>query len=102
MSRYSDTIITLDNEDEELEKISERFGIPLIMWDGEEWEQASGPFVGKRPDGFSKCDYDGTDVWIKSGIFPDYSSDRADAIERGQMAFEFANSFESINFERLL
>lgn len=92
--QYSDTILTDDNFDEEIEKLSEIIGIHFNNYDS---------FVTKIDDSFSCQTHEkGFEEWIKCGVYPNKGSDYTQAYQKGYLAYEFGNGFVIFKFETLL
>lgn len=82
-NRYSDVILTDDNFDEEIEKLSEKIGIPFANYDG---------FVKKLDKGFVCQEHDlGFAEWIfvENKCTPGSES----SYQKCQLAYEFGNGF---------
>lgn len=93
--KYSETILTDDNFDDELEKLLNTIGECGIEWD---------TFVDKLDDSFEKQENDlGFEEWIKTtkGLHMDISAMHAgisQACKEGKIAYEFGNGFIILNF----
>lgn len=92
--KYSNTILTDDNFDEEIEKLSEIIGIHFNNCDG---------FTEKLTDSFSCQTHEkGFEEWIMSGVYPSAGSACGDAYQKGYLAYEFGNGFAIFKLEILL
>lgn len=97
--KYSETILTDDNFDDELEKLLSTIGNYGIEYDG---------FVDKLDDSFEKQENDlGFEEWIKitKGLHMDISAMHAgisQACKEGKIAYEFGNGFIILNFVDVL
>lgn len=91
--RYSDTVLTDDNFDEEIEKLAELIGIPHTNYEG---------FVEKLGDSFTLQTGENTnsEEWIKSSTYP--GNDGMTAYQKGYLAYEFGNGFVVFNFDILV
>ena len=91
--KYSNKILTDDNFDEEIEKLSDIIGFHHDNFDD---------FV-KTIEGFEKQQHNnGFDEFIKSKIIPNKASDFKQASQKGKAAYEFGNGFILFNFEVVL
>lgn len=92
--KYSELIITDDNFDFELEKLSETVGIHFNNYDS---------FVKRLDDKF-KCQVHplGFDEWLIYEICPDIESGCRQAHKSGKLAYEFGNGFMVLEFDILL
>lgn len=79
---YSKVIITDDNADEEIEKLSEIIGISFNDCAG---------FFRELPSGFTKCESWG--YYEKNKTKADVSGGGSGVIECGQIGYEFGNGF---------
>ena len=91
--KYSNTILTDDNFDEELEKLCSKININYIEYES---------FFKKLPKDFTLQNNNGIDEWISYSINPDFSSDCKQAYQKGYLAYEFGNGFMVFNFEVVL
>ena len=91
--KYSNTILTDDNFDEELEKLCSKININYIEYES---------FFKKLPKYFTLQNNNGIDEWISYSINPDFSSDCKQAYQKGYLAYEFGNDFMVFNFEVVL
>ena len=92
--QYSDTILTDDNFDYEIEKLAETIGIPHTNYDC---------FVEKLDDDFQVQTHDlGFEEWLRCKTLPNPSSDCMQAFQCGQLAYEFGNGFVIMNFDIIL
>lgn len=92
--KYSDVVLTDDNFDDELEKLSEIVGIHFNNYDN---------FVESLDNKFM-CQIHtlGFEEWIICGAYPSIGSDCKQAYQREKLAYEFANGFIIFDFEVLL
>lgn len=92
--KYSETIITDDNSDEELEDLCYIVGIHHTNYDG---------FVEHLDSSFHKQKHEfGFDEWISYSVVPSIGADCKQAYQVGKLAYEFGNGFMVLNFEELL
>lgn len=97
--KYSETILTDDNFDDELEKLLNVIGKCGKEYDG---------FVDKLDDSFKKQENElGFEEWIKTtkGLHMDISAMHAgvsQACKEGKIAYEFGNGFIILNFVDVL
>lgn len=91
--KYSDTILTDDNFDEEIEKLASVIGIPFVNYEG---------FVDTLTPSVYTCQTHekGFEEWIMCVTFP--SASMGEAYQKGFLAYEFGNGFVIFNFETLL
>lgn len=89
--KYSETIITDDNFDDEHERMCEIIGVNYAN---------DVDVYAKLPDGFIKHEATdirgkklGFDMYIKGKILPDKGSDFRQVVETGEIAVEFGNLF---------
>ena len=91
--KYSNVFITDENMDYELEQLCKKISISNNNCEG---------FTEKLEDGYTKQQAEGFDEWIKCGSYPNKGSDFRQAIQKGFLAYEFANGFLVFNFESIL
>lgn len=91
--KYSNTILTDNNFDEELEKLCDKVNISHNEYES---------FEEKLPKDFIVQDNNGIDEWISYSINPDFSIDCIRAFQKGFLAYEFGNGFMIFNFEVVL
>jgi len=92
--KYSESIITDDNFDCELEKLSETVGIHFNNYNS---------FVEKLDDKF-RCQTHplGFDEWLTYKTYPSIGSNCRQARQSGKLAYEFGNGFMVLEFDILL
>lgn len=92
--QYSEVILTDENFDIELEKLSEIIGIHFNNYDN---------FIERLDDKF-RCQKHplGFEEWITSGTYPSIGSDCSQAYQKGKLAYQFGNGFIVLDFELLL
>lgn len=90
--KYSNTILTDDNFDEEIEKLASVIGIPFVNYEG---------FVDTLTPSY-KCQIHekGFEEWAMCVTCPSVGT--AEAYQKGYLAYEFGNGFVIFNFEVLL
>lgn len=90
--KYSNVILTDDNFDTELEKLSE-----IIHFNNYD------SFVDKLDDKF-KCQTHplGFEEWITYITYPSMGADCKQAYQKGELAYQFSNGFIVLNYETLL
>jgi hypothetical protein len=92
--KYSEVILTDDNFDTELEKLSEIVGIHFNNYDN---------FVEKLNNNFKRQTHPlGFEEWITYSIYPSIGSDCSQAYQKGKLAYQFGNGFIILDFEILL
>lgn len=90
---YRDVLLTDDNFDEELEKLCEFTGLDLGSYNS---------FVHKLDDDFSLQMNNSKEEWIHHKTLSNKGSDFKQAIQKGQLAYEFRNGFIVLDYEEVL
>ena len=92
--RYSQTVITDDNSDDELEKLCGIIGMHWNSYEG---------FCKELPSGFThQMNESGFSEYVNSKTLPNKGSDFKQAFEKGVIAYQFDNGFMLLNFECVL
>lgn len=86
MKRYSDVVITDNNEDEEMEKLAEENGYPIWHYLGFEEKLPHNKFYEQENEhGYAE--------WVCQKVLPNHSIDCVAPDVHNFMAYEFANGF---------
>jgi len=102
--KYSNTILTDDNFDEELEKLDEILGGTVST--KLDSDLGYDTFVENLDDSFTKQQFKHGDLifeeWVKCGVYPNPNANFKQAVQKGKLAYEFGNGFLIINFEEVV